>query len=119
MPLKTLTALVVGALLVSACDPGFNVEGVVTRHGGEPVAGAQVAMRCPEGLNRLPLEGTTNGRGKFVFPHTLGCIDVSCVLNVVAPDGTTGSVRVLDSCTKKTFACGPGCSVADVRIELP
>lgn len=118
--MRALRGFIISALVASftACDPGFTVRGTVKHRGGAPVASARIEMRCP-GEPRIGLAGTTDAHGVFVLPRTLGCIDMTCEVHVVAPDGAIGTSRVDDWCTQKKWACILGCSGADVRVELP
>lgn len=115
-------------LLVSGCDPIMNMGGSVHARGdrcaaggeiyarGEPLAGAEVAVRCP-GIDDPMMSATTDASGRFA-EGSAGLMGAQCEV-VVTKDGyRPARFNVGDLCAVRSTGMIEGCHTVSIQAEL-
>jgi hypothetical protein len=104
---------------LAACDPTYDVRGVVVDGSGAPIAGATVAMECPGATAK---EATSKVDGSFSIGGVGRSRDLAtdCSLRIEKPGFVTQTIRVTGACLRGSdvgngnVPCGP----ADGKVVL-
>ena len=99
------------ALLLSACDPGYQLTGSVESSTGKPVAGAQVTSVCP----RPPSPSATSDAAGKLDGRGMGFFADECTIEVGAPGFAKQVLPVTPNCKERYLG---SCLHVEVKAVL-
>ena len=81
---------------LTACDPGFELEGSVVDAAGRPVENVAVALRC---YGSDQASTVTDSLGQFRL-HKIGIFGDECAIDARPGDGRAMSFTIMRHCLK-------------------
>ncbi len=114
-----IAALVLVGL--SACDPGYRIEGTVVDSSNKPISGALVTLTWPSPSTRTPETQTVDATGHFVFGGVGGASAAGkCTLTISKLGFKSVTAPAMGVCFRSTQKgdYGEACKSGEGNITL-